>query len=144
MVLRIHTAEFCLESHCCGRTGFGQTQAAFAAIAHSQSVGSRSGDRFFIPGIAVSNAQLYAEAGRADLAVPLLVETFTTGRPWAYGSPALLWLDPSWDPIRRDPRFQALLKKYAKYQPASANAIAPSAFHPATPVPAGTNRAAHG
>jgi TolB-like protein/Tfp pilus assembly protein PilF len=123
--------------------GLGQPHAAFAAIAHSQSVASRSGDRFFTPGIVVSNAQLYAEAGRADLAVPLLVETFSTPRPWVYNSPALLWLDPSWDPIRRDPRFQALLKKYAKYKPASANAIAPSAFHPATPVPLTTNGAAH-
>ncbi|HJR13129.1 MAG TPA: tetratricopeptide repeat protein [Rhodanobacteraceae bacterium] len=123
--------------------GLGQTRAAFAAIATSQSVASRSGDRFFTPSIIVSNAQLYAEAGRADLAVPLLVKTFATNFSWISASPALLWLDPSWDPIRRDPRFQALLKKYAKYKPATANAIAPSAFHPATPVPATTNGAAH-
>ena len=98
--------------------GLGQTHAAFAAIAHSQSVASRSGDRFFTPGIVVSNAQLYAEAGRADLAVPLLAQTFTTSGSWIYSSPALLWLDPSWDPIRHDPRFQALLNQYAKYKPA--------------------------
>jgi tetratricopeptide (TPR) repeat protein len=98
--------------------GLGQTRAAFAAIATSQSVASRSGDRFFTPSIIVSNAQLYARAGRADLAVPLLVQTFATTRSWFYSSPALLWLDPSWDPIRHDPRFQALLKQYAKYRPA--------------------------
>jgi TolB-like protein/lipoprotein NlpI len=99
--------------------GLGQTRAAFAAIATSQSVASRSGDRFFTPSIIVSNAQLYARAGRADLAVPLLVQTFATNFSWIDASPALLWLDPSWDPIRRDPRFQALLKQYAKYKPAS-------------------------
>jgi hypothetical protein len=98
--------------------GLGQTRAAFATIATSQSVASRSGDRFFTPGIIVSNAQLYAKAGRADLAVPLLVQTFATNFSWIYSSPALLWLDPSWDPIRHDPRFQALLKQYAKYRPA--------------------------
>jgi hypothetical protein len=50
--------------------------------------------------------------------VPLLVQTFATNFSWIYSSPALLWLDPSWDPIRHDPRFQALLKQYAKYRPA--------------------------
>ena len=107
--------------------GLGQTRAAFAAIATSQSVASRSGDRFFTPGIIVSNAQLYARAGRADLAVPLLVQTFATTRSWSYSSPALLWLDPSWDPIRHDPRFQALLKQYAKYKPAVIPVAATSA-----------------
>jgi hypothetical protein len=29
----------------------------------------------------------------------------------------LLKLDPTWDPIRNDPRFQALLKKYASDAP---------------------------
>ena len=114
--------------------GLGQTRAAFAAIATSQSVASRSGDRFFTPGIIVSNAQLYAKAGRADLAVPLLVQTFATNFSWIYSSPALLWLDPSWDPIRHDPRFEALQKQYAKYRPAvipvaptSANGVAGAA-----------------
>jgi TolB-like protein/Tfp pilus assembly protein PilF len=98
--------------------GLGQTRAAFAAIATSQSVANRSGDRFFSPSITVSNAQLYARAGRADLAVPLLVQTFATNFSGIDSSPTLLWLNPSWDPIRHDPRFQALLKQYAKYRPA--------------------------
>jgi serine/threonine-protein kinase len=36
-------------------------------------------------------------------------------------SPALLRIDPTWDPIRNDPRFQALLKKYPVPAPASAS-----------------------
>jgi hypothetical protein len=31
-----------------------------------------------------------------------------------------LELDPTWDPIRHDPRFQALLKKYGSAEPATA------------------------
>jgi len=31
-----------------------------------------------------------------------------------------LKLDPVWDPLRGDPRFQALLKKYAAAQPVAA------------------------
>jgi hypothetical protein len=37
----------------------------------------------------------------------------------------LLWPDPAWGPVRHDPRFQALLQKYAKLK--SAVIPAPSA-----------------
>jgi hypothetical protein len=33
---------------------------------------------------------------------------------------ARMQLDPTWEPIRHDPRFQALLKKYPMRAPASA------------------------
>ena len=39
----------------------------------------------------------------------------------------LLKVDPTWDPIRNDPRFQALLTKYAEERPAPASIIAPAA-----------------
>lgn len=42
-------------------------------------------------------------------------------------SPALLRIDPTWDPIRHDPRFQALLKKYPQPAPASTAIAASSA-----------------
>jgi len=38
----------------------------------------------------------------------------------SFYSPVMLWIDPAWDPIRHDPRFQALLTQYAKYKPALA------------------------
>jgi hypothetical protein len=64
---------------------------------------------------------------RADLAVPLLARVFAAPGIGGFYSPAMLWLDPSWDPIRSDPRFQVLLQKYAKYKPAVTYDAAPAA-----------------
>jgi hypothetical protein len=41
----------------------------------------------------------------------------------------MLWLGPIWDPIRKDARFQALLKQYARYKPAVIPVAASSAAH---------------
>ena len=65
----------------------------------------------------VAYAHLYAEAARAELAVPLLDKALATPGIGSLYSPVMLWIDPAWDPIRHDPRFQALLKQYAKYKP---------------------------
>ncbi|MGA9852283.1 MAG: tetratricopeptide repeat protein [Gammaproteobacteria bacterium] len=98
--------------------GLGQTNAALAAIAKSQALAIRSGDHLFTPRVAEPNAALYAQAGRADLAVPLLAQSLATpGIGYIY-SPVVLKIDPAWDPIHHDPRFQALLKKYADTTPA--------------------------
>ena len=61
---------------------------------------------------------VYARAGRADFAVPLLRDALAAPSIGIFYSPVMLWLDPAWDPIREDPRFQALLQKYAKDKPA--------------------------
>lgn len=97
--------------------GLGRTDQALASIAKSQALAAQSGNNFFGPWIGELNAALYARAGRADLSVPLLTEALAMpcGR---FYTPALLWLDPAWDPIRQDPAFQALLQKYARYKPA--------------------------
>ena len=52
-------------------------------------------------------AQVYAHFGDADQAVPLIGKLLDI-IPGFWISPALLRLDPIWDPIRNDPRFQKL------------------------------------
>ncbi len=112
--------------------GLGRTDAALTAITRSQTLVTQSNDHVYGPSQAESNAELYAQAGRADLAVPLLEKAFATPGIGNYYSPMMLWLDPAWDPIRKNPNFQALLKKYAQYRPASAATTAPAAATAAT------------
>jgi TolB-like protein len=72
-------------------------------------------------------ASLYSQADRGDLAVPILARVLASP-VLSFDYPrVLLRFDPEWDPIRKDPRFQALLKKYAKYKPA----MIPTAASPA-------------
>lgn len=99
--------------------GLGHTAAGLAAIAKVQAILAQIPDQVYGPALMELNAALYAEAKRPDLAVPLLEKALATPGIGGYYSPVLLWLDPAWDPIRHDPRFQALLKKYAKDKPAT-------------------------
>ena len=97
--------------------GLGHTGAAMVAIAKSQKLATQSGDRMAGPQVTLVNAQLYAEADREELAVASLEQVFTaSGSGWVY-SPAMLWIDPVWDPIRRGLRFQALLNAHAAAKP---------------------------
>lgn len=96
----------------------GHTAAGLAAVAKAIAMNAQSGDQLYGPRDMRDSAKLYAEARRADLAVPLLAKALATPSIGYYYSPVQLWLDPAWDPIRHDPRFQALLQKYARYKPA--------------------------
>lgn len=59
-----------------------------------------------------NQAHLYVRVGEPDEAIALLdrVLSMPTG---GFMSVALLRIDPIWDPLREDPRFKALLVKYA-------------------------------
>jgi serine/threonine-protein kinase len=52
-------------------------------------------------------AAIYAELGDADHAIPILKRLLQLPYLGAI-TPALLRLDPGWDQIRNDPRFQEL------------------------------------
>jgi len=66
-----------------------------------------SKDPFEGPAEEESMAQIYALLGDADHAIPILKRLLRI--PYAFAiTPALLRLDPIWDQIRNDPRFQQL------------------------------------
>jgi serine/threonine-protein kinase len=68
-------------------------------------------------------AVVEAWSGKTDAALKLLDELLDKPAGDVI-SANLLKTDPTWDPIRRDPRFQALLKKYGDATPASADSAA--------------------
>ncbi len=55
-----------------------------------------------------SMARVYALLGETDHAIPILKRLLQIPYVGAI-TPALLRLDPVWDPIRNDPRFQKLV-----------------------------------
>jgi TolB-like protein/predicted negative regulator of RcsB-dependent stress response len=97
--------------------GLGHTAAALTAIARSQALVAQSNNVLFRVEAMPEYARLYAEAGRPDLAVPLLDKALATPGIGYFYSPVMLWIDPVWDPIRHDPRFEALQRKYASDAP---------------------------
>ncbi|HET7561591.1 MAG TPA: tetratricopeptide repeat protein [Rhodanobacteraceae bacterium] len=62
-------------------------------------------------------ARIQAQAGDAAGAIGSLDHVLSMPMTGANISMPLLKLDPVWDPIRKDPQFQSLLKKYAKNKP---------------------------
>jgi hypothetical protein len=104
--------------------GLGRTAQGLDAVAKSLSMKSK--DRLGTANLMERNAELYAQAGHPELAVPLLSRALVTPGIGEFYSPVMLWLDPAWDSIRHDPRFRALLKKYAKYKPAVIYSIPPA------------------
>lgn len=92
--------------------GLGRIDAAVRLADRTQSLIEGLGDEYLNLLLSGVNATFYARAGRADQAVRLLDRVL--GSPsggWAY-APALLSVEPSWDAIRKDPRFIALQQKY--------------------------------
>jgi TolB-like protein/Flp pilus assembly protein TadD len=70
-----------------------------------------SKDAFDGPMFTIALAQIYTWTGDKDQALQLIEKSLTT--PNGLTAP-ILKLDPVWDPLRDDPRFQALISRYAK------------------------------
>ncbi|MBO0696396.1 MAG: tetratricopeptide repeat protein, partial [Verrucomicrobia bacterium] len=91
--------------------GLGQKDAAIAEGKRAVDLLPESQDAFEGPKINVALAQIYAWTGEPDEALQLLDRSLST--PNGVTVPVLR-LDPIWDPLRSDPRFQALIDRYAK------------------------------
>jgi tetratricopeptide (TPR) repeat protein len=88
----------------------GQKQEAIAEGKRAVGLLPESQDAMDGPKIAASLAQIYAFTGEFDEAFRLIDHLLRV--PNGLTVPTLK-LDPVWDPLRKDPRFQALIDKYA-------------------------------
>jgi TolB-like protein/Flp pilus assembly protein TadD len=88
----------------------GQKDAAIAEGKRAVELQPESQDAFDGPQVSVHLAEIYAWVGEHDEAFRLLDHLLHT--PNGITVP-LLKLDPVWDPLRQDPRFQALIEKYS-------------------------------
>src|SRR6184192_1604547 len=87
--------------------GLGEAASAVAEGQEAMAMHPTSKDPFEGPCEEESMAQIYALLGDADHAIPILKRLLRI--PYVFAiTPALLRLDPIWDQIRNDPRFQEL------------------------------------
>ena len=88
----------------------GQKDVAIAEGKRVVELLPESQDAFDGPEVTAVLAQIYAWTGESDEAFRLLDHLLVV--PNGITVPYLK-LDPVWDPLRKDPRFQALIDKYA-------------------------------
>ncbi len=90
--------------------GLGEKEKAIAEGKRAVELLPESEDAFDGPQIATALAQIYVWTGEFDEAFQLLDHLLVV--PNGLTVP-MLKLDPTWDPLRKDPRFQALIDKYS-------------------------------
>src|SRR5436190_2640528 len=88
----------------------GEKDAALTEARHATEILPESKDAFGGPDITAGVAEVCGIVGENSRAIELLDGLL--GRPSAVTVP-ILRLSPAWDPLRGDPRFQALLDKYS-------------------------------
>ena len=91
--------------------GLGEKELAIAEGKRAVELLPESQDALDGPKVTVALAQIYAWTGESDQALQLLDRSLST--PNGITVP-FLKLDPIWDPLRRNPSFQALIDRYAK------------------------------
>ena len=88
----------------------GQKQEAIAEGKRAVDLLPESQDAFDGPQVTATLARIYAWSGEFDEAFSLLDHLLVV--PNGLTVP-MLKVDPAWDPLRKDPRFQALIDKYS-------------------------------
>jgi serine/threonine-protein kinase len=97
-----------------GYAGVGEAASAIAESQKAMALVPSSKNPEFGPGLEDEMARVYALLGDADHAIPMLKRLLRTSYGGAtFTTPATLRLDPIWDPIRNDPRFQELIAENA-------------------------------
>jgi len=89
--------------------GLSQKEAAIAEGKRAVELLPESQDAFDGPKVALALAIIYAWTNETEQALQLLDHLLTV--PNGVTVPVLK-LDPVWDPLRNDPRFQVLIDKY--------------------------------
>jgi len=87
----------------------GEKEAAIAEAQQATKLRPESKDAFGGPEITVGVAEVYAILGENDRAIEILDGLLS--RPSAITVESIK-INPIWDPLRSDPRFQAMLQKY--------------------------------
>jgi TolB-like protein/Flp pilus assembly protein TadD len=90
--------------------GLGRKEEAIKEGKRAVELLPESEDAFDGPQATVALAQIYAWTGEPDEAFRLLDHLLVVSNGLTI---PMLKLDPSWDPLRNDPRFQGLIDKYA-------------------------------
>jgi len=88
----------------------GEKDAALGEAQRAAELLPESKDAFGGPEIAEGVAEVYCIVGENARAIELLDGLLSRPSPVTV---ALLKLSPAWDPLRKDPRFQALIDKYS-------------------------------
>jgi TolB-like protein/cytochrome c-type biogenesis protein CcmH/NrfG len=89
--------------------GLGEAASAINEGEKAMALLPSAKDSDFGLGLEDEMARIYAQLGDADHAIPMLKRLLRTHYSGAtFLTPAALRLDPIWDPIRNDPRFQEL------------------------------------
>jgi tetratricopeptide (TPR) repeat protein len=89
--------------------GLGEKESAIAQGKRAVELRPESRDALDGPKTTVALAQIYAWTGETDQALQLLDRSLSTPNGVTV---SFLRLDPMWDPLRSDPRFQALIERH--------------------------------
>jgi len=94
--------------------GLGDLQHALTFADRAISLASASKDALLTPLLEETRARIAARFGRSDLAIPILEHLLKTSYGYPPLTPSLLRLDPDFDAVRDDPRFQKLASSAPK------------------------------